>query len=130
MFRRHASDMPVSRGQALVEFALVLPVLALLLVLAIDFGRVFFGWVSVTNAARIGANYAGQHPNLLSNAGERDAYEVLVGDAVTGCALTPTDLNNAAYDPDFTESTATARTTAGGITRQSHWPVSSTSSRH
>ena len=30
----------------MVEFALVLPILALLLVLAVDFGRVFFGWVS------------------------------------------------------------------------------------
>ncbi len=103
MFRRHLSDPPVSRGQALVEFALVLPVLALLLVLAIDFGRVFFGWVSVTNAARIGANFAGQHPNLLANSGERDDYEVLIGDAVTGCTLTPSDLNSAVYNPTFTD---------------------------
>ena len=103
MLRRYRSDKSISRGQALVEFALVLPVLALLLVLAIDFGRVFFGWVSVTNAARIGANYAGQHPNLLANSEERDDYEVLIGDAVTGCALTPADLNSAVYNPTFTD---------------------------
>ena len=54
MFRRRR-EKPVSRGQAMVEFALVLPLLALLLVVAIDFGRVFFGWVSLTNAARVGA---------------------------------------------------------------------------
>lgn len=48
----------VSRGQALVEFAMVLPIIALLLVMAIDFGRVFYGWVALNNAARIGANYA------------------------------------------------------------------------
>ena len=125
MFRRHLSDTPVSRGQALVEFALVLPVLALLLVLAIDFGRVFFGWVSVTNAARIGANYAGQHPNLLSNAGQRDDYEVLIGDAVTGCTLTPANLNSPVYDPTSPMSTGTARTTAGGTTQRSTWPASS-----
>jgi hypothetical protein len=46
------------RGQALVEFALVLPLLVVLLVMAIDFGRVFFGWVSINNAARVGAAYA------------------------------------------------------------------------
>lgn len=46
----------------MAEFALVLPILALLLVMAIDFGRVFFGWVGVHNAARIAANYAAQNP--------------------------------------------------------------------
>ena len=50
-----------SRGQGMVEFALVLPLLALLLLLAIDFGRVFFGWVGLQNAARIGANYAAMY---------------------------------------------------------------------
>ena len=66
------SPLPMAahvRGQALVEFALVLPLLALLLVMALDFGRVFFGWVALQNAARIGANYAGHTPNLLSHRG-------------------------------------------------------------
>ena len=47
-----------SRGQALVEFAIILPLIVLLLVMAIDFGRVFFGWVGLHNAARIAADYA------------------------------------------------------------------------
>lgn len=51
-----------TRGQGMVEFALVLPLLVLLLLLAVDFGRVFFGWVGLQNAARIGANYAAQFP--------------------------------------------------------------------
>ena len=46
----------------MVEIALVVPLLILLLVITIDFGRVFFGWVGLQNAARIGANYAGAHP--------------------------------------------------------------------
>jgi hypothetical protein len=100
-FKKRAAERP--RGQALVEFALVLPILALLLVMAIDFGRVFFGWVSLTNSARIGANYAGQHPDLLTKPTERDEYEVLIDDHVTGCDLSPSDLNNAAYDPVFTD---------------------------
>lgn len=61
MFLQRQSDAPVSRGQALVESALILPLLALLLVMAIDFGRVFFGWVALNNAARIGADYAAGH---------------------------------------------------------------------
>lgn len=49
------------RGQALVEFALVLPVLLVLLLMAVDFGRLFTTYVSVNNAAREGAFYAAEH---------------------------------------------------------------------
>ncbi len=42
----------------MVEMALVIPILMLLLVLSLDFGRVFFGWVGLHNAARIAANEA------------------------------------------------------------------------
>lgn len=47
----------------MVEFALILPVMVLLLVMTIDVGRVFFGWVATTNVARAGASYASQHPD-------------------------------------------------------------------
>jgi Flp pilus assembly protein TadG len=103
MLLRRRSDEPVSRGQALVEFALVLPILALLLVVAIDFGRVFFGWVSLTNAARIGANFAGYTPNLLTNADDRSDYGDLIADAVTGCNLVPANTDDPAYDPTFSD---------------------------
>ena len=92
-----------TRGQALVEFALILPLLVLLLVIALDFGRVFFGWVSATNAARIGANYAGSNPNLLTNTAQRDEYAQLLSDSVVGCTLNPADTGDAAYDPEFTD---------------------------
>jgi hypothetical protein len=42
----------------LVEFAIILPLLVLLLVMAVDFGRVFFGWVALQNGARIAADFA------------------------------------------------------------------------
>lgn len=91
---------PVSRGQALVEFAIVLPILALLLVMAVDFGRVFFGWVSVTNASRIGADYAAQHPDAwaLSNTDQMDRYEELITNNNGGCELA------AIPDPTFTDA--------------------------
>ena len=47
----------------MVEFAIILPLLALLLMMAIDFGRVFFGWVGLQNAVRIGANFGATHPD-------------------------------------------------------------------
>lgn len=63
MSLRHRIQRPASPGQALVEFALILPLLVLLLVMAVDFGRVFFGWVAVQNASRIAADYASQRPD-------------------------------------------------------------------
>jgi len=51
-----------SRGQALVEFALILPVMLLLLLIAIDFGRLFFSYVAINNAAREGASFASVVP--------------------------------------------------------------------
>ena len=74
LFRRHRK---LSRGQAMVEFALILPILALLLLLAIDFGRVFFGWVALNNATRIAANEAALNPDAWVapvNAGDQARY--------------------------------------------------------
>jgi Flp pilus assembly protein TadG len=46
-----------ARGQSYVELALALPVLALILVVAADFGRLFYTYLEVINAARAGAQY-------------------------------------------------------------------------
>jgi hypothetical protein len=76
-----ASDSRPPGGQALVEFALILPLLVLLLVMAIDFGRVFFGWVSINNAARVGAAYAAANADAWEGAGDtvrQSRYETLV----------------------------------------------------
>jgi PKD repeat protein len=45
----------------MVEFALVLPVFLLLVLVAIDIGRVFLGWVNLQQMARVAANYAAEH---------------------------------------------------------------------
>lgn len=47
-----------SRGQGLVEFALVLPVLLLIFMGILDFGRAIFAYNSLANAAREGARVA------------------------------------------------------------------------
>ena len=46
------------RGVQLVEFAVLLPILLLLVFGIIDFGRGFFSWVIITNGAREGARAA------------------------------------------------------------------------
>jgi Flp pilus assembly protein TadG len=46
------------KGQALVEFTMVLPLLLILLFAIVDFGRAFYAWTIVTNGAREGARAA------------------------------------------------------------------------
>ena len=63
-----------NRGQSLAEFAIVLPVLLILVLGSIDLGRLFFAYISITNAARIGAQYASTSPNASTDVtGIRDA---------------------------------------------------------
>ncbi len=82
-----------SRGQSLVEFALAAPVLLLILLIAIDAGRLFFGWVNLQNTARIGANFAGNHPkawNLVGgNSTHRALYQTQIQDdaSAINCTL-------------------------------------------
>ena len=98
---------PPSRGQAAVEFALILPLLAIFLVMAIDAGRLFFGWVALQNASRIGADYAASHasawdgvPSAIDQ-DQLDRYEDLVrGDLqALGCQSTAV-VPPPNFDPD------------------------------
>jgi Flp pilus assembly protein TadG len=57
---------PTTRGQALAEFAIILPVFLLMLALAVDFGRLFFTYVQVHNAAREAAAFAATAPTDLT----------------------------------------------------------------
>jgi PKD repeat protein len=65
----------VSRGQALVEFALVLPIFVLFVVIAVDFGRLFYSYIQITNAAREGANFAAGRPAETTNIENRTLLE-------------------------------------------------------
>jgi Flp pilus assembly protein TadG len=47
-----------TRGQALIEFALVLPLIVTLLIAVVEFGVVFKDWLSVTDTARVAARAA------------------------------------------------------------------------
>jgi len=56
------------RAQALVEFALLLPILLVLILGAMDLGRVFYVKTVLTNAAREGANYLSRNHGDYANA--------------------------------------------------------------
>jgi Flp pilus assembly protein TadG len=56
---RHSSVLDQgSEGQALIEFALVVPLLFVLIFNAVNFGGFLYSWITVSNAARAGGQYA------------------------------------------------------------------------
>ena len=103
----------------MVEFALILPVLVVLLVLAVDFGRVFFQWVGVSNASRIAANYAARNPDawdLTPDLVSQAEYRTIVArdlnplncQALNGTEVDASDIP----DPTFTGFAIGDQTTA------------------
>jgi len=80
-----------SNGQTLAEFALILPLFLLLVLVALDFGRALYGWVVLQNAARIGANFAGVYPYGWSgpDATIQAEYEVVIERDLVNANCTP-----------------------------------------
>lgn len=76
-------------GQALVEFALILPLLLLIVLMIVDFGRVIYYYTTLYNAAREGARYGIVHKGDL--AGMRNAAaDMLIGINVPFSAIDAT----------------------------------------
>jgi hypothetical protein len=65
---RFLAGKTARRGQSVVEFALVLPVLIILGAVTIDLGRIAFARVTLENAAREGAFQASKTPTSFNNA--------------------------------------------------------------
>jgi hypothetical protein len=63
-------------GQALIEFALVVPLLFLLIVNAVNFGAFLFAWITIANAARAGAQYWALGSNAVATPTPATAAEV------------------------------------------------------
>ena len=56
------------QGTSSVELAIILPVLMLIVLGTVDFGRFAYHYIAVTNAARAGAEYATMNPYLSAGA--------------------------------------------------------------
>jgi len=70
----------------MVEFALILPVLLVILLFGIDFGRVFLGWINLNNVAKVAANYAAMNPTGSWAAGSE--YQTLIQNDISGINCT------------------------------------------
>jgi PKD repeat protein len=111
-----------SRGQSLVEFAMVLPILLLLTLTALDFGRVYLGYINLQNMARIAANYAANNPDAWAGTGNAEkqlAYQnQILGDAVaSNCDLPVVAGTKTAPAPVFTDWDADGIPEIGDIAR-------------
>jgi PKD repeat protein len=112
---RRASE----RGQSLVELSLMLPMLLLLTVVALDFGRVYLGYINVQNMARIAANLAANNPEAWSTTldeGVQVRYrnEILEDATQTNCELPVVGGEPVIPDPVFTDTNGDGTTTGLG----------------
>lgn len=96
LMRRQPRLQPrTARGQSLVEFAISFPVLMMMILFGVDFGRVFLGWVQLNGAVREAANFAAINPMAWTspyNYPAQTEYERLInaeGDQIN-CALPDT----------------------------------------
>jgi Flp pilus assembly protein TadG len=86
---RRKIELGSERGQSLTEFALALPILALLLFAVIQFGIVFNNYVTLTDATRAGARKAAVGRRLSDP----------VGACVTAIRTSAKDLNQSDLSP-------------------------------
>ncbi len=80
------------RGQALIEFALVLPILMVIMLATVDVGRAIFAYNTVSEAARTAARVAIVDQSLTSI---QDA--VITDPRITWLGLTAANVPNPTY---------------------------------
>ena len=102
--RRHER----SRGQGLVEFALVIPIILLLTLTALDFGRVYLGYINLQNMARIAANFAANNPHAWGFTPDPEVQtkyrnQIIADAEASNCALPVVDGQTVVPTPVFTD---------------------------
>ena len=79
---RHIADSRSEKGQTMVEFAMVLPLLCVLLFGVIQFGILFNNYVTLTDAVRAGARKAAVSRELGAGAAVSTAQQAVQDSAV------------------------------------------------
>ena len=64
------------RGQSLIEFALILPLIFLLILNTVNFGGFLFAWITIANGARAGADYMIMSTKSMGNPAAPTAAQV------------------------------------------------------
>lgn len=112
MFRKGATSR--KRGQSLVEFALILPILLTMVGAAVDVARLYQGWITLEGAARDAAEYAATFDSS-STAATADAKRIICTQTATlpGFAA-PAGNPTACTSPAISVTNFTVSTTATG----------------
>lgn len=91
------------RGQSLVEFALVVPIILLLVAGGVDLARAFFIGIQMTDGARQAALFASENPTTYSSAELTSIAENNAGQgSVLGCpsvSVTFVNAHSSSSDP-------------------------------
>ena len=74
---RHTPPLGRSRGQSLVELALILPIFLLLISGAVDLGRLFYAYVAIVDASKEGALFGATNPQCGTQAQCGDPMNVV-----------------------------------------------------
>lgn len=85
------------KGQGIVEFAVILPILVLLVVGALELGRAFYLKIVLTGAAREGAYFLSYHPEdktkCVAGVCYQDSILAAQNEAnLSGIVVTPADI--------------------------------------
>ena len=99
--RRIRSLIAVHRGQALVEFALIAPMILLFLFVIVDFGIAMDRRIVLQHAVREGARYAAVHTNELDiqDRTVAQAQDLINVGVVDVCYVDGDDANTSVGDP-------------------------------
>jgi PKD repeat protein len=109
-----------SRGQSFVELALALPVFLLVVLIGLDFGRAFMGYVTLQQSTRIAANFASVNPSGWGSPGSpltQQRYQALVTQDAQGINC---DMPNPIPDPSFPNGTGVGMPAVVELTCQFH----------
>jgi Flp pilus assembly protein TadG len=101
-----------SSGQAMVEFAITLPILILLVAGVLELGRGYVFAIATSDAARDAARYAAGKTSTTNGPGLTNICNLIKADlaAVTSTVSCPTQVNHA---PPFVVTTDYAKPAAG-----------------
>jgi Flp pilus assembly protein TadG len=96
-----------SRGQTLVEFALILPIFVLVIVGIFDLGRAVYVFNTLNNSAREAVRVGIVNQNCTAIGNEADAGAVSVGinwNAALGCNAPANDVAIRFLQPDYSDT--------------------------
>src|SRR5262245_46143473 len=87
------------RGVAAAELAILLPVLCFFFVVAIDFARIFYISLTVSNCARNGGVYAASDPTAANSSSTIETMAKMDAGNLDASKVTVTSLTNSTTNP-------------------------------